>query len=67
MLSALLGVPPTEKTAMTGEITLHGKVLAIGGLKEKVLAATREAMDRVIVPEKNRAMFDEIPPTVRKR
>jgi ATP-dependent Lon protease len=67
MLSALLGVPPVEKTAMTGEITLHGKVLAIGGLKEKVLAAQREGLDRVILPEKNRALFEEVPATVRKR
>lgn len=67
MLSALLGMAPAEKTTMTGEITLHGKVLAIGGLKEKVLAAQREGMERVIVPEKNRGMYDELPASVRKR
>jgi len=67
MISALLGVAPTAKTAMTGEITLHGKVLAIGGLKEKVLAAQREGLVRVMVPEKNRPNFEELPASVKKR
>jgi len=67
MLSVFLGVPPIEKTAMTGEITLHGKVLPIGGLKEKVLAAQREGLDCVIIPEKNRSMYDELPSNIKKR
>jgi ATP-dependent Lon protease len=67
ILSALLGKAPTEKIAMTGEITLHGKVLPIGGLKEKVLAAQREGIENILLPEKNRAMFDQLPLNVRKR
>lgn len=67
MLSAFLGEAPREKTAMTGEITLHGKVLAIGGVKEKILAAQREGMEYVMLPFKNKAMFDELPMSVRKR
>ncbi|MGE0173873.1 MAG: endopeptidase La [Oligoflexales bacterium] len=61
ILSCLLNKKPREKTAMTGEITIHGKVLAIGGLKEKLLAAQREGLTTVILPEKNRAMFSELP------
>ncbi len=67
ILSALLGTAPRSRTAMTGEITIHGKVLAIGGLKEKLLAAQREGIETVILPEKNRATFNELPQSVRKR
>ena len=67
MLSALLGVAPTEKTAMTGEITLHGKVLPIGGLKEKLLAAQREGMNHILLPEANRPNFDQLAANVKKR
>jgi ATP-dependent Lon protease len=66
MLSAMLGQAPSKATCMTGEITLHGKVLAIGGLKEKVLAAQREGLFQVILPEKNRANFDELPVNVKR-
>ena len=66
MLSALLGVPPREKTCMTGEITLHGKVLAIGGLKEKILAAQRENLDTIILPSKNRATYMALPENVKR-
>ncbi len=66
MLSALLGEPPAAKTCMTGEITLHGKVLPIGGLKEKVLAIQREGMRKVILPEKNRPHFAMLDAHVRK-
>jgi ATP-dependent Lon protease len=51
---------------MTGEITIHGKVLPIGGLKEKMLAATREGMTEVIIPEKNKAVFQELPQSIRR-
>ncbi len=67
IISALLKQAPKAKTSMTGEITLHGKVLPIGGLKEKVLAAQREGIKAVVVPEKNKAHFNEIPLSVRKK
>lgn len=67
ILSALLRKAPKERVAMTGEITLHGKVLPIGGLKEKVLAAQRESIEMVILPEKNRAAFEQLPMNVKKR
>lgn len=67
ILSALLGKAPTEKVAMTGEITLHGKVLPIGGLKEKILAAQREGIEHVLLPEKNRATFEGLPANVKRR
>ncbi|MFW7378153.1 MAG: endopeptidase La [Oligoflexus sp.] len=66
ILSVLLGHPPKEKVAMTGEITIHGKVLAIGGLKEKLLAAQREGMECVIVPEKNKAVYQELPVNLKR-
>ena len=52
---------------MTGEITLRGRVLPIGGLKLKVLAATRVGIDKVVLPEKNRKDFEEIPKTIRDK
>ncbi|MBM4250892.1 MAG: endopeptidase La [Deltaproteobacteria bacterium] len=67
ILSALLGKAPKEKIAMTGEITLHGKVLPIGGLKEKLLAAQREGVEHVLLPEKNRGAFDQLPVNVKKK
>lgn len=60
ILSVILNHPPKEKVAMTGEITIHGKVLAIGGLKEKLLAAQREGMGHVILPAKNKAVYQEL-------
>ncbi|WP_141736564.1 endopeptidase La [Oligoflexus tunisiensis] len=66
IISALLKTPPKQRVAMTGEITIHGKVLPIGGLKEKMLAATREGMTEVIIPEKNKAVFQELPQSIRR-
>jgi ATP-dependent Lon protease len=66
IISALLKTPPKQQVAMTGEITIHGKVLPIGGLKEKMLAASREGMTEVIIPEKNKAVFQELPQSIRR-
>jgi ATP-dependent Lon protease len=59
--SALSGVPVRARIAMTGEITLRGRVLPIGGLKEKLLAARRGQIKSVIIPQENQKDFDEIP------
>jgi ATP-dependent Lon protease len=67
MLSALLGRAPAPKIAMTGEITLHGKVLPIGGLKEKILAAQREGIEHVLLPKKNQSAFEALPTNVKRR
>jgi ATP-dependent Lon protease len=66
MVSALTGVPVRRNVAMTGEITLRGRVLPIGGLKEKVLAAHRAGIDTIIVPIDNKKDIDEIPEVIRK-
>jgi ATP-dependent Lon protease len=58
--SALASIPIRRDVAMTGEITLRGKVLPIGGLKEKILAARRAGMKIIILPEENRRDFDEL-------
>ena len=60
MLSAVTGRTASAKVAMTGEITLRGRVLPIGGLKEKLLAAKMAHMEKVLVPEKNRPDVEEI-------
>ena len=65
MLSAFTGKNLVPDRAMTGEITLTGRVLAIGGVKEKVLAAHRNKIETVILPEANRKDLDDIPTEVR--
>ncbi len=67
MISALTGQAVKKNVAMTGEITLRGRVLPIGGLKEKVLAAHRAGIDTIIVPIENRKDIDEIPENVRSQ
>jgi len=64
--SALTGRPVPRDLAMTGEITLRGRVLAIGGLKEKLLAARRAGMTRVLIPQDNEKNLAEVPTSIRK-
>jgi ATP-dependent Lon protease len=66
LVSLLTGIRVRHDVAMTGEITLRGRVLPIGGLKEKVLAAHRAGIKRIIVPERNRGDLDEVPEEVKK-
>jgi ATP-dependent Lon protease len=61
LASLVSGRPVRNDVAMTGEVTLTGQVLPIGGLKEKSLAAQRAGIKRVIVPERNRGDVEEIP------
>jgi ATP-dependent Lon protease len=66
MASILTGRPARDDVAMTGEITLRGKVLPIGGVKEKVLGAHRAGIRRVLLPSHNEADLDDIPADLRK-
>ena len=61
LISAFTGIPVKADTAMTGEITLRGQILKIGGLKEKLLAAKRGGIKNVIIPKENEADLQEIP------
>ena len=67
LISALTRIPVNRDVAMTGEITLRGKVLPIGGLKEKVLAALRAKIKTILLPEQNKKDLMEIPPHIRRR
>jgi ATP-dependent Lon protease len=67
MVSALLQIPVRRDVAMTGEITLRGRVLPIGGLKEKILAAGRSEIAKVLIPEENEKDLKEIPKNVLKQ
>ncbi len=67
LASRITGRPVRSDTAMTGEITLTGKVLPIGGLKEKALAAQRAEIKRLIIPRRNEADIDDIPAHLRKK
>lgn len=66
IVSALSGIPVRHDVAMTGEITLHGKVLPIGGLREKTMAAYRAGIHTVILPEANVPDLEELDPVVRR-
>ncbi|HSH86854.1 MAG TPA: S16 family serine protease, partial [Methylophilus sp.] len=67
MVSVLTGIPVRADVAMTGEITLRGEVLAIGGLKEKLLAAHRGGIKTVMIPEENVKDLVENPDNVKNR
>lgn len=66
MYSAISGKPARSDVAMTGEITLRGEVLGIGGLNEKLLAAQRNGMKTVLIPKENEKDLSEIPPKVKE-
>ncbi len=65
IVSMLTGIPVRRDIAMTGEITLRGRVLPIGGLKEKLLAALRGGIKTVLIPEENAKDLAEIPDNVK--
>ena len=67
VVSALTGIPVDSGVAMTGEITLRGRVLPIGGLKEKVLAAHRAGIKKVIIPKENQKDMEEIPTNIARK
>jgi ATP-dependent Lon protease len=66
LLSLVTGRPVRDDVAMTGELTLTGQVLPIGGLKEKALAAQRAGVKRVLAPSRNEADLEDIPEPLRK-
>ena len=67
IVSILTGIPVNHRVAMTGEITLRGRVLPIGGLKEKLLAALRSGIKKVIIPKDNQKDLEDIPDNVKKK
>src|SRR5205807_845520 len=67
LVSAMSGRPVRRDVAMTGEITLRGRVLPIGGVKEKVLGAHRAGISTIILPKDNEADMEDIPEDVRKQ
>ena len=67
LISALTKRPVSRDVAMTGEITLRGRVLPIGGLKEKCLAAFRAGIKIIVIPERNEKDLDEVPKSLRRR
>ncbi|MBW8841811.1 MAG: AAA family ATPase, partial [Sphingomonadales bacterium] len=66
IVSTMTGVPVRREVAMTGEVTLRGRVLPIGGLKEKLLAALRGGIETVLIPKENEKDLVEIPANIRK-
>src|SRR3712207_9510840 len=67
LTSLLSGRPVRHTVGMTGEVTLQGRVLPIGGVKQKVLAAHAAGLTDVILPERNRADLDDVPEEVREQ
>jgi len=66
LVSSFTGIPVKKDVGMTGEITLRGRVLPIGGLKEKLLAAKRAGLKKVVLPSKNKKDLDEVPANILK-
>jgi ATP-dependent Lon protease len=66
LASVFTSKPVKKDLAMTGEVTLRGRVLPIGGLKEKALAAKRMGINRVIIPKRNRKDLEDIPKYIKK-
>ncbi|WP_187335699.1 endopeptidase La [Novosphingopyxis iocasae] len=66
MISTLTGIPVRREVAMTGEVTLRGRVLPIGGLKEKLLAALRGGITKVLIPEENEKDLADIPDNIKE-
>ena len=66
IVSTLTGIPVRREVAMTGEVTLRGRVLPIGGLKEKLLAALRGGIATVLIPQENEKDLAEIPANIRE-
>ncbi len=64
MISALTRRPISRQVAMTGEITLRGRVLPVGGLKEKILAAHRAGIKTFVLPKRNEKDLSDVPPSV---
>jgi ATP-dependent Lon protease len=67
LVSALTEIPVKAEVAMTGEITLRGEVLPIGGLKEKLLAAHRGGISKVLIPQENEKDLAEIPDNIKAK
>ena len=66
IISSITGIPVSKEVAMTGEVTLRGNVLQIGGLKEKLLAAHRAGIKKVLIPAENKKDLVEVPESIRK-
>lgn len=67
LASAITGIPVRQDVAMTGEVTIRGRVLPIGGLKEKILAAKQAGIKQIVIPSKNKKDLMEIPPEIKNR
>ncbi len=67
LISSLTGIPVNAETCMTGEISLRGRVLPVGGIKEKILAAVAQGMKRVLIPSQNKKDLQDIPDDLRAR
>ena len=67
LFSTLTNRPARRDVAMTGEITLRGRILPVGGIREKVLAAYRQGIREILIPAENKADLEDIPSSVRKK